>query len=164
MSIARSNVSSESLSNLSFILESLTPTTTLSRIRQFFAELGELSYNCVILFCCFRRDGWLITSYVNVRNTSCASAPATVNKMATFFLSSDPSSPTAAKYHRKRSRNLSLQEPFPPQFMWWLQFVHLFGSFILNANSWYHGVEVSRAKTRLGGSSGQEVHILHVNI
>ncbi|KAK2188981.1 hypothetical protein NP493_119g10033 [Ridgeia piscesae] len=49
----------------------------------------------------------LAGSYVNVRNTSCASAPATVNKMATFFLSSDPSSPTAAKYHRKRSRNLS---------------------------------------------------------
>ena len=33
MCIARSNVSSESLSNLSFILESLMPTTTLSRIR-----------------------------------------------------------------------------------------------------------------------------------
>ena len=33
MAIARSNVSSESLSNLSFILESLMPTTTLSRIR-----------------------------------------------------------------------------------------------------------------------------------
>ncbi|KAK2192649.1 hypothetical protein NP493_27g06010 [Ridgeia piscesae] len=25
------------------------------------AELGELSHDCVELFCCFRRDGWLIT-------------------------------------------------------------------------------------------------------
>ncbi|KAK2185298.1 hypothetical protein NP493_240g00020 [Ridgeia piscesae] len=112
------------------------------------AELGELSHDCVKLFCCFRRDGWLITycrfgrfvrectkHFLCLGSSNCQQDGNLLLVFRSVFFDSC------------QIPSKTLQEPFPPisqvttgyfQFMWWLQFVHLFGSFILNANSWYH--------------------------